>query len=150
MNKFSKLVVMLLSVFSMGTVFAQQATESGGGSGAAAGGIIALLLFTLIPIVVGLVFLVGLAKTFSKAGQPGWAVIIPIFNLITLLNVAKKPVWWFLLFLIPGVNAIIGILVSIAVAKAFGKGAGFGLGLVLFPYICYPMLGFGSAEYIEE
>ena len=55
--------------------------------------------------------------------------------------------WWIVPFLIPLVNLIIFIILSIDVAKAFGKGAGFGIGLLLLPFIFYPILGFGSAQY---
>src|SRR3982750_1840174 len=45
---------------------------------------------------------VGLWKGYVKAGQPGWAILIPIYNLIVLLKIARKPEWWFFLMLIPG------------------------------------------------
>ena len=102
-------------------------------------------------VVYGIIMVVMIAamwKMFTKAGQPGWAAIIPIYNLIVLLQIAGKPVWWFILFLIPLVNFVIIILVSIDVAKAFGKGAGFGIGLWLLPFIFYPILGFGGAQYV--
>jgi hypothetical protein len=86
-------------------------------------------------------------KVFSKAGQPGWAIIVPIYNVIVMLKVAGKPLWWILLMFIPFVNMIVGILVMAALAKNFGKGAGFTVGLVLLPMIFIPILGFGSAQY---
>lgn len=86
-------------------------------------------------------------KVFSKAGHPGWASIIPIFNTYVLCKVAGRPGWWVLLMFIPLVNVVILIIVSIDVAKNFGKGAGFGIGLFLLPFIFYPILGFGSAQY---
>ena len=85
--------------------------------------------------------------TFSKAGQPGWACIVPIYNLVVMLNIAGKPIWWILLLFIPIVGLIVNILVIIAFAEAFGKGVGFALGLVFLPFIFFPILGFGSAEY---
>lgn len=87
-------------------------------------------------------------KIFSKAGQPGWAAIIPIFNTYVLCKVAGRPGWWFLLLLIPFVNFIIYIILCIDLAKRFGKGAGFGIGLLLLPFIFFPILGFGSAQYL--
>lgn len=86
-------------------------------------------------------------KVFVKAGQPGWACIIPIYNLYVMTQIAGKPAWWLILFFIPFVNLIIGILLGIEIAKAFGKGAGFGLGLTFLGFIFYPILGFGDAEY---
>jgi len=89
-------------------------------------------------------------KIFTKAGQPGWAAIIPIYNIVVLLQVVKKPVWWILLMLIPLVNFIILILVFVELAKVFGKGAGFGVGLILLGFIFMPMLAFGDAQYQAE
>ncbi len=86
-------------------------------------------------------------KVFSKAGQPGWAALIPIVNVYFLCKVAGRPGWWLILMLIPLVNFIILIILDIDVAKNFGKGAGFGIGLLLLPFIFFPILGFGSAQY---
>ncbi len=84
---------------------------------------------------------------FTKANQPGWAVIIPIYNLVVMLKIVGKPLWWIVLFLIPGVNAIAGILVAISLAKSFGKSAGFGIGLAFLGFIFSPMLALGDARY---
>lgn len=105
------------------------------------------IVFWLIYAVVIIVTVAGIWKVFEKAGEPGWAAIIPIYNVIVLLKIAGKPVWWIILLLIPLVNFIVSILVSIEVAKRFGKGAGFGIGLALLPFIFYPVLGFGDARY---
>lgn len=86
-------------------------------------------------------------KVFEKAGEPGWAALVPIYNAIVLLRIAGKPAWWLVLFMIPAVNAIVGILVAISIAERFGKSTGFGLGLAFLSPIFYPMLGFGSATY---
>lgn len=89
----------------------------------------------------------GFWKVFVKAGKPGWASIVPIYNAFVLLDIAGKPAWWFILFLIPLVNIVIAFIVSIAIAKRFGKGTGFGIGLALLGFIFYPILGFGDAQY---
>jgi uncharacterized membrane protein YhaH (DUF805 family) len=95
-----------------------------------------------------LVFLIAaMWKVFTKAGKAGWLVLIPIVNIYQLLKIAGRPGWWLILFLIPLVNLIISILVSMDIAKSFGKGAGFGLGLAFLSPIFYPILGFGSATY---
>ena len=72
---------------------------------------------------------------------------MPIYNVITLLDIAGKPVWWFILLGVPVVNFIILFLVTGAIAKQFGKSAGFGIGLLLLPFVFYPMLAFGDAKY---
>ena len=86
-------------------------------------------------------------KVFSKAGQPGWAALIPIVNVYFLCKVAGRPGWWLILMFIPLVNFIVLIILDIYIAKNFGKGAGFGIGLLLLPFIFFPILGFGSAQY---
>jgi len=90
---------------------------------------------------------VGYAKFFSRAGQPGWAAIIPIVNTYFVCKVAGRPGWWVILMFIPFVNFIIAIILCIDIAKSFGKGVGFGIGLILLPVIFFPILGFGSAQY---
>ena len=94
-----------------------------------------------------LVVFAGIWKTFEKAGKPGWAAIVPIYNVWVMLQIAGKPGWWLLLMLIPLVNLVIAIMVSIAIAERFGKGTGFGLGLAFLGFIFYPILGFGDATY---
>ena len=101
----------------------------------------------LISIPITVIIIAGVWKTFKKAGKPGWGAIIPIYNAILLLQIAERPIWWILLYLIPIVNFIIGIIVAIDIAKNFGKGTGFGLGLAFFEFIFYPILGFGNAQY---
>ena len=89
----------------------------------------------------------ALWKVFSKAGQPGWAAIIPIYNIYVMCKVAGRPGWWLLLMLIPFVNFIIAIILNVDIAKRFGKGVGFAVGMILLPFIFWPILGFGSAQY---
>jgi hypothetical protein len=101
----------------------------------------------LIWLAVLVLVIAGFWKVFVKAGEPGWAAIVPIYNIITLLKIAGRPAWWFILMILPIVNFVVAILVSIDVARKFGKGTGFGIGLALLPMIFYPMLGFGSASY---
>jgi uncharacterized membrane protein len=86
-------------------------------------------------------------KVFSKAGHPGWACIIPIYNLYIMCKIAGRPGWWVLLMLIPFVNFIIAIILLVDISKSFGKGVGFALGLLFLGFIFWPILGFGSAQY---
>ncbi len=89
-------------------------------------------------------------KLFSKANQPGWAIFIPIYNVLVLLNVAKMSWWNILLLLIPIVNIVIAFMIYINVAKNYGKDAGFGIGMVLLPIIFIPIIAFGSAVYVDN
>jgi hypothetical protein len=111
-----------------------------------AGGAIAGVVL-LIEFAIAVVVIAGLWKIFTKAGKPGWAALIPIYNLVVMLEIVDKPIWWLLLFLIPCVNVIMAILVAVELANRFGQGAGFAVGLILLPMIFYPILGFGSAQY---
>ncbi len=86
-------------------------------------------------------------RIFEKAGKPGWAAIIPIYNTIIMLEIVGKPWWWILLFLIPGVNIIFAIWMVNLLSLSFGKGVGFTLGLLFLGFIFYPILAFGLAEY---
>ncbi len=86
-------------------------------------------------------------RIFEKAGKPGWAAIIPIYNTIVLLDIIGKPWWWILLFLIPGVNIVFAIWMLNLLSLSFGRGVGFTLGLIFLSPIFYPILAFGNAEY---
>jgi hypothetical protein len=84
-----------------------------------------LLLYLVILILI----IAGTWATYEKAGKPGWASIVPIYNVIVLLEIAGKPIWWIILLFIPFVNIIVAIMIHIDLAKSFRKEAGFGLGL---------------------
>jgi len=85
---------------------------------------------------------------FTKAGEPGWASLIPIYNVMVEFRIAGHPMWWVLLLFVPLVNVIIAVIVALDLAKSFGKGVGFGLGLMFLGFIFLPLLAFGDAEYI--
>lgn len=101
----------------------------------------------LIALVVMVVMIAAMWKVFEKAGEPGWAAIVPIYNLYILLKIAGKPAWWIILMLIPFVNIVVLIIAMIAVARAFGKGTGFGLGLAFLGIIFFPILAWGDGMY---
>lgn len=107
-----------------------------------------MIALVLIGIVLAVLEIAALWMVFSKAGRPGWAAIIPIFNIYTLCKVAGRPGWWTVLFFLPLVNLIFSIIVALDVAKAFGKGGAFGFFMLwLLGAIGYPILGFGGARY---
>jgi hypothetical protein len=89
----------------------------------------------------------GMWGIFLKAGKPGWAAIIPIYNWVVLLDVIGKPRWWVVPMLIPCVNLVMWIFVSIELAKVFRKGTGYLLGLIFFGAMFLALLGFGDAKY---
>jgi len=104
-----------------------------------------VLIFYLVILVL---MIVSMWKIFTKAGKPGWASIIPIYNLIVLLEIVGKPIWWILLLIIPLVNLVILIIVTHRLSLSFGQGVGTTILLIILPVIGYPMLGFGSATYV--
>jgi hypothetical protein len=113
---------------------------------AASLGISLIFLFIWLALIV--LIIASMWKVFTKAGKPGWASLIPIYNLYVLNEIGGKPGWWLLLYFIPIVNIVISILVLVGVAQNFGKGAGFAIGLIFLPMIFYPILAFSDAEYV--
>jgi len=105
--------------------------------------------FVLVYLVILVVEFVAAWRIFTKAGRPGWGVFIPIFNLYLLCKISGRPGWWIILFCIPLVNVVVGLIVALDIAKAFAKGSGFGIGLWLLGFIFVPVLGFGSAQYTQ-
>ncbi len=122
----------------------QQQPDMSGPLGALFGGTTLLVMLAVIAI-----FVVGMWKVFTKAGQPGWAVLIPIYNAYILLKIVGRPGWWLVLYLIPVVNLVVAAIVAMDVAKSFGYSAVFGFILLfLAAGIGYLILGFGSARYV--
>ena len=106
---------------------------------------------SVIGLIVAVIAIIALWRVFSKAGRPGWAAIIPIYNIYTLVKVSGNSGCFTLLYFIPIVNIIIAVIVALGVAKNFGKSAAFGIvGLWLFSLIGYLIIGFGSAQYVGE
>ncbi|ESS02984.1 MAG: hypothetical protein A07HR67_02492 [uncultured archaeon A07HR67] len=102
-------------------------------------------LFAVLTLTV--VIFAGFWKMFEKAGEPGWAGIIPIYNLYVLVKISGNAWWWFILVLIPVINFFATLKISIDIAKKFGRGVLFGLGLTFISFIFYPLLGFGDYQY---
>jgi hypothetical protein len=128
------------SLFTPGSLLAQtssnyQGASSGGGFG------------SLVSLVICILTIVGLWKVFVKAGQPGWASIIPIYNAYIICKIVGKPGWWVILLFIPLVNIIIAIILVLGLAKSFGQSALFGIGMLLLGFVFIPILGFGAATY---
>ena len=106
-----------------------------------------MALLSLIWLAAVVLTIVGMWTVFTKAGQPGWASIVPIYNVVVMLEIVGKPTWWVILFFVPIANIVVAILVAIGVANAFGKDSGFGIGLAFLPFVFYPILAFGDAQY---
>ncbi len=108
----------------------------------------AFLIFFIFFLIVLLFTFVIEWKVFTKAGKPGWASLVPNYNIVVMLEIAGRPTWWVLLFFIPIANIVVGVLLMIDFAKSFGKGTGFAVLLILLPFIGMPILAFGSAQYL--
>lgn len=103
----------------------------------------------LIPaLIVWLISVIGMWKVYEKAGKPGWASIIPIYNVIVMLEIIGKPMLWLLLLLVPCVNIVVGIWMINLLSKSYGQSEGFTIGLIFLPFIFYPILGFGNYRYL--
>jgi len=103
--------------------------------------------YMLVYALIAVFMLVTTWILFQKAGKPGWACLIPIYNIIVMLEIIDRPLWWIVLYFVPLANVIIGIMVTFDLAKAFGKDIGYGFGLLFLPIIFMPILAFGDAEY---
>ena len=109
------------------------------------GGSAAVLIVVYVAFVV--FYLASFWRVYTKAGQPGWAAVIPIYNFIILMKIIGRPWWWILLFLVPIVNIVVLFIVYIDLAKSFGRSTGFGVGLALLGIIFLPILAWGPATY---
>jgi len=109
----------------------------------------------IVPIIIfwiciAVIEIVGLWFMFVKAGEPGWAAIIPIYNYLIAIKIAGKPWWYLLLMLIPIVNLVFYIIILHGLSKNFGKGSGFTVGLFFLRFIFIPILGFGKSVYVGD
>lgn len=130
----------LLNLFFLAQTTTTSSSDSGGGAAA-------LLVWCCVGILA--IFIIAcMWVIYGKAGKPGWAAIIPIYNLIVWMEITGRPVWWIILLFIPFVNIIVQILMYIDLAKSFGKSEAFGCGMIVLPIIFFPLLAFGDAQYV--
>lgn len=105
------------------------------------GGVGALVYMAIFVLVIA-----GFWKLFEKAGKPGWASLIPIYNVIVMFEIVGKPMWQLILFLVPLANIYVVITLYVGLAKSFGKfGIGNYLFIILLGFIAIPMWGFNAA-----
>ncbi|RAV30626.1 DUF5684 domain-containing protein [Sinomicrobium soli] len=110
-------------------------------------GAVAGLIGMVIYLAIIVLLIAGMWKVFEKAGKPGWAAIVPIYNIVVLIEIVGKPMWWIVLLLLPCVNIVAQVWITNLLSKSFGKSEGFTIGLVLLPFVFFPILGFGDARY---
>lgn len=98
----------------------------------------------VVIMILTVILIISQWKLFAKAGKPGWASIVPIYNFIVMLEIVGRPVWWVALLFVPFVNIVIEIMLILDLAKAYGKSSGYGVLMLLFPYIMFPVLAFSK------
>jgi len=96
---------------------------------------------------IGALMLVSTWVIFTKANKPGWAAIIPFYNIYVALEMIGKPWWWLLLLFVPFVNIVIAIWMCRELARVFGQDVAFTVGLVFLSFIFMPLLAFGDYKY---
>lgn len=109
-----------------------------------------ILFFLLFYLGVIAIMLLAMWRIYTKANKPGWACLVPIYNSYVLVEIAKKPAWYFGMLFVPIANIVFAIMIINGVAKAFGKTEGFTVGMIFLPFVFYPILGFGSAQYEDN
>lgn len=107
-----------------------------------------MTIYYIVVVAIAIVNIIGMWKMFEKAGKPGWASIIPFYNLFVLFELGFGNGLLFLLTFIPCVGAVMQIILCFKLSTAYGRGVGFGFGLLFLSPIFYMILGFGDAEYI--
>lgn len=101
----------------------------------------------IILIILAIPTLVGLMKVFEKAGYNKFLALVPLYNIWIWIEVAEKPKWWFILFLIPFINVFMFLLILVETAKTFNKNLLWEQGLAaIFPFVYLPYLGFSPDE----
>lgn len=105
-------------------------------------------IYMIVLLAIAIISIVANWKIFTKANKPGWAAIIPLYNIYVQFQIAGMNGWMFLLLLVPIVNIIVGIMLYVNLAKSFGKSTGFAIGLIFLNFIFTLILAFGSAKYI--
>ncbi len=106
-----------------------------------------MFLLAQVVYAAGFLLATGAWYMFEKAGKPGWAMLIPIYNIIVMCEIAEKPTWWVAMFFVPIANIVFLIMLMHGISLKFGKDDGFTVGLVLLGQIFMAVLGYGSAEY---
>ena len=119
-------------------------TGSTAASGDTAVNIIILLVGLVLYIALIVFAILTMWKMYRKAGKPGWAAVVPIYNYVVLLEIVGRPIWWILLTFVPIVNIYVALVVALDLAKSFGKSTAFGVGNFLVPIITYPILAFSK------
>ena len=109
-------------------------------------GVVAIIsiIISLASIAGSILMIISQWKIYKKAGKKGWESIVPVYNLIVLLEIVELPIWYIALFFLPFANIYATFKIFIELAHKFGKSTGFGVATVFFSIICLPILAFGK------
>ena len=119
--------------------------NTGAAAGAAAAGVgAAMVAYYIICIAVYVLFVIGLWKTFVKAGKAGWISLIPVYNLWTLYELGDQKGFW---CLIPVANIIFYVKACLSLNKKFGKAGWFAFLMIFVPEVAFIILGFSKDKY---
>jgi hypothetical protein len=118
-----------------------------GAIAAGVGSIIGIMFLYLFYLALIAFYIFCMWKIFVKAGKPGWAAIVPVYNILVELEIAHLPWWFLLLMFVPLANFVILIFIMLSLAKVFGKSTAFGLGLIFLSFIFIPILAFDKSNY---
>lgn len=144
--------------------------------GAAVGGILGIgvgMFFTML-IIFWIFQIIAYWKLFTKAGEPGWKSIIPVYNSYIQYKISWKPMWFWITFAVLFVFELLGqfgnpeapntalliitsivglillvinIMATVKLSRAFGHGIGYAIGLIFLWPIFILILGYGKSEY---
>ena len=115
--------------------------------GAVAAGGSAVAIIVILCVAYYVACIVAQWKIFTKAGQAGWKVFIPIYNGMTLFKIIYGSYGKYFMLLIPGFGEVLAIASMVRLGQVYGKNVGFRLGLVFLTPIFLFILGFGNAQY---
>ena len=120
-----------------------------GSSGAATGVAIAVAVLFYLVVIAGSYVVTSLAYAgmFKKAGEPGWAGWVPIYNTIVLLKIVGRPTWWVVWYFVPIASTVVSIIVMIDLSRSFGHDIGFALGLIFLGVIFMYVIWLGDSRY---
>ena len=100
----------------------------------------------IISLIISIVMLISLIKIFTRNRKPGWGVIIPIYNFILMSEIAEVKSIYVILLFVPIVNIYARYVIYKGIAKKYNKSSGYAVGMLLVPFIFFPMLAFKKED----
>jgi hypothetical protein len=103
------------------------------------------MIIALMYLVMTVATFAGLWKIFEKANKPGWASLIPVYNLVVWFEIIGKPLWQIILIVVPFANIYVAITMITGLCKSFGKpGMANYMAAIFLGFVYYPFLGFSD------